>query len=271
MTLTIEKVIILFEEVSQFYKKIASDPNHRYRSWEHCYKFFQSSEKENLDLAALNLGFYLASWGMYRGSSFLLQKDYKVHVGAVRIIQEKEFTPLHGISLENFTEKNVNLLFDGLIPKLRNYYGNIKSSVPHLSNERDATDTLITKILMGTLGCIPAYDRFFIEGIRSTKDLKYSALNKTNFKALLAWCNKNPVPDNIKKEISIEVAYPIMKIIDMHFWRIGEIKLTESAIKKSEEELGILNKINSLDQKKILRKNHLEQKIFQYQVILNGK
>jgi hypothetical protein len=30
-------------------------------------------------LACLHLSFYLASWGLYRGSSFLLWKDYLVH------------------------------------------------------------------------------------------------------------------------------------------------------------------------------------------------
>lgn len=256
----------MFEEVSQFYKKIASDPNHRYRSWEYCYKFFQSNEKTNLDLAALNLGFYLASWGMYRGSSFLLQKDYKVHVGAIRIIQE--YDVLHGISLESFTEKNVDLLFK-LIEQLKAYYKEIKSSVPHLDNEKDTTDTLITKVIMGTLGCIPAYDRFFIEGIRSTKELKYTELSKTNFKALLKWCVNNPVPNNVRKDIPAE--YPIMKIIDMHFWRIGEIKLTNDAIKKSEKELESLDTLNSLDKKQSLRKKHLEQKLSQYRDILDGK
>jgi hypothetical protein len=34
------------------------------------------------DHAALQLGFYLASWGMYGGSSFLLQYDYTV-IGAL--------------------------------------------------------------------------------------------------------------------------------------------------------------------------------------------
>lgn len=66
-----------------FHNQSIQDENHRFKSWEHCYKFF-NQHKGNLnerliDYASLNLGFYLASWGMMRGSSFLLQKDYKVH------------------------------------------------------------------------------------------------------------------------------------------------------------------------------------------------
>lgn len=35
--------------------------------------------------------------------------------------------------------------------------------------KNNLSDTLITKILMGTLGCVPAYDRYFVSGIRSQK------------------------------------------------------------------------------------------------------
>ena len=52
---------------------------HRFNSWNNCYSFFQNkyfkynSDDDYDDRAALHLGFYLASWGMYRGSTFLLQ------------------------------------------------------------------------------------------------------------------------------------------------------------------------------------------------------
>jgi len=38
--------------------------------------------------------FYLASWGMYRGYSFLLQHTYTVHRGVIDIVVSPEFTPL---------------------------------------------------------------------------------------------------------------------------------------------------------------------------------
>jgi len=67
------------ESILLFYKEILDDQYHRYRSWEHCYSCFQrlqsSKSEENVDTATLHLAFYLASWGMYRGSSQLLQKD----------------------------------------------------------------------------------------------------------------------------------------------------------------------------------------------------
>ena len=70
-----------FARASSFYKKIEDDKYHRYKSWEHCYRYFKKNKNKelNYDYAALQLAFYLASWGMYRGSSILLWKDYKIH------------------------------------------------------------------------------------------------------------------------------------------------------------------------------------------------
>ena len=60
----------------------------RYASFDYCFNYFQekykNGEKEkiadskNVQLSCLQLGFYLASWGMYRGSTFLLQKSVKI-------------------------------------------------------------------------------------------------------------------------------------------------------------------------------------------------
>ena len=74
----------IISRVKTFYKSISDVPDHRYKSWEHCYFFFKKLRNKELserdiELAQLHLAFYLASWGMYRGSSFLLQKDYTVY------------------------------------------------------------------------------------------------------------------------------------------------------------------------------------------------
>jgi hypothetical protein len=60
-------------------------PCERYASFDYCYNYFQSfhdhtsfrdiCSESNIVESCLQLGFYLASWGMLRGSSFLLQKS----------------------------------------------------------------------------------------------------------------------------------------------------------------------------------------------------
>src|SRR6266478_3447543 len=74
--------------------------HNRYRSWEHCYRYFHRSTPEAIaldrDHAALQLGFYLASWGMYRGSGFLLQHAYTVHLGVIDQLLAPRFAILWG-------------------------------------------------------------------------------------------------------------------------------------------------------------------------------
>lgn len=73
---------LVVKAANTFYETMSNDENGRFHSWEHCYKCFHDARTGSFhddDYLSLQLAFYLASWGMYRGSSFLLQKDYKVH------------------------------------------------------------------------------------------------------------------------------------------------------------------------------------------------
>lgn len=87
----------IHEKIHAYYSGMTG-PHHRYHSWEHCYPFFHTSTPEAIavdrDHAALQLGFYLASWGMYRGSSFLLQHAYTVHLGVIDQLVAPRFSVL---------------------------------------------------------------------------------------------------------------------------------------------------------------------------------
>ena len=76
-----ESIDELINAARTFYVDARANENGRSRSWEHCYRIFRDARTDpcpDYDYLSLHLAFYLASWGMYRGSSFLLQKDYKV-------------------------------------------------------------------------------------------------------------------------------------------------------------------------------------------------
>jgi len=89
---------MIHEKISAYFGEVVGDPHHRYRSWEHCYRFFREMKPSGIaaqrEHAALQLGFYLASWGMYRGSTFLLQRAYTVHLGVVDCLTLPRFAPL---------------------------------------------------------------------------------------------------------------------------------------------------------------------------------
>ncbi len=106
---TMDTVDLIIESATTFYNDLKADKNGRYRSWEHYYKCFhdaRSNSNPDYDYLSLQLAFYLASWGMYRGSSFLLQKDYKVHNPVVEEILKEEYNYLFSIECIELRKKN---------------------------------------------------------------------------------------------------------------------------------------------------------------------
>ena len=106
-----------------------------------------SDFNNDIDYLTLQLAFYLASWGMYRGSSELLQKDYLIHEPVVEIVRSNG-----ELRKENVTYEDIESINE-IIEKIKKEY-----KVANVSR------TLVSKILLGTLGCIPALDRFFCDG-----------------------------------------------------------------------------------------------------------
>lgn len=98
-----DTVSLVIDSSIKFYNDLKDDENGRYRSWEHCYSHFINVREAkdindiNIDYLSLQLAFYLASWGMYRGSSFLLQKDYRIHIPVVKELLRNKYNPLAGI------------------------------------------------------------------------------------------------------------------------------------------------------------------------------
>lgn len=185
------------------YVDLSSSDNHRFNSWNHCFKAF--NESEDKDYLSLHLAFYLASWGMYRGSCGLLWKDYRVHLPVVKMLL-----------------KNKNLrkdkITDNDIPTILTVYDEIQSLYKKDYEEHavSVTDTLGSKILLGTLGCLPAFDRYFNAGFGKST----IRINEKYLKLVVNFANVHE--SEIKK--CQEVCgndYPQMKILDMYFWQKG--------------------------------------------------
>ena len=214
------------DNAKAFHAKLAKERFGRYRSWEHCYTKFHEAIGKTLndttkDLLCLNLAFYLASWGMYRGSSFLLQQDYKVHGKVVDIILDKKYAKLFGATCENI---NLDLLIEAS-EKIRYEYGIIRKRVNKILGKEvkgRVSDTLVTKVLMGTFGCAPAYDRYFISGIRS-KGVTTQNFNKESMAKLIEFYKENSeIFGKALSHMKVNgLDYPQMKLLDMGFWQIG--------------------------------------------------
>lgn len=216
------------DNAKAFHAKLEKEPFGRYRSWEHCYTIFHSFKgkkpsKSGRDLLCLNLAFYLASWGMYRGSSFLLQQDYKVHSKVVDIILDKKYANLFGAACEDI---DLDLLIE-VSERIRSEYGTIREHVNEVLGKvvkGKISDTLVTKVLMGTFGCAPAYDRYFISGVRS-KEVTTQNFNKESMAKLVEFYKENSqIFDKALSNMKVNgLDYPQMKLLDMGFWQIGFI------------------------------------------------
>ena len=216
---------LFFKAIESYVAQINSDPNDRLRSWEHCYKSFHDTrgcKTADQDYLSLMLAFYLASWGMYRGSSFLLQKDYKIHRPVVEEILKPQYDSLFGIECIKLRETEQQKQLQSLCSNMSEYYDGIRKTVKSNDVKNKLSDTLITKVLMGTLGCVPAYDRFFVEGVKS----QGVTIGNYSIKSLLNLVdfyesNTEHLEKCRKNLFAYDLQYPQMKLIDMGFWQIG--------------------------------------------------
>lgn len=197
-----------------------STNNSRYLSWEDCHTAFLDVYNEgfncnSVDVLALHLSGYLASWGMYRGSSDLLREyRYLVHKDIIEQLYSSKNLPLFNVDQDNF-KQNIPLI-ESVYSNIENFYNSLICN----NKQFKASETLITRILLGVYGCVPAYDRFMCYG------LKYYGIQKSGknkFQVLCDWINQNPdfLSDIIKFKKSNFNHYPFMKIVDMYFWELG--------------------------------------------------
>ena len=220
-----DTVDLMIYSSTNFYNDLKRDANGRYRSWEYCYyHFYHARGKSDVDIdyLSLQLAFYLASWGMYRGSSFLLQKDYKVHIPVVKELLKEKYSPLMGIECSALKKESNQRLLIELNTFISRYYDKIRREIKGKNFKNQLSYILTTKILMGTMGCVPAYDRYFSAGIKSQK----IAIGKYNIKSILQlaeFYEKNMDKfEPIRKGMKVyDLLYPQMKMIDMGFFQIG--------------------------------------------------
>lgn len=209
------------EKIATFQNFLKQDKFNRYESWKHCYEAFGDISKDN-DYLALHLGFYLASWGMYRGSTGLLQKDYKIHIDAVAIIKNYHKDLRCNQNFE-VSKDNINRIIE-LKKELFDYYNKFKYQTKKNTFEsKPPTDTLLSKIVLGTLGCSPAFDRYFNDGIKLL-EIKATKFKRKDFDELFKFIERNRTEIvQFQNELFQEesIYYPIFKLVDMFFWNEG--------------------------------------------------
>jgi hypothetical protein len=209
------------KHVSAFVKNRGA--NHRYASYDYCYNHFHPTNriiiKNDIEKSCLSLGFYLASWGMFRGSSFLLRKSVKHFEPLIEYISELD-SEVWEIDAHNLNDKHEQLI--EVYKKICELF--IPDKCAHL--------TLATKIMLGVFGSVPAYDRFFID---TFKEIFQDECGFTRFSKKSLLCinkfyleNKEPIEALTKNIATLSFNgrgggynYTRSKVIDMYGFTKG--------------------------------------------------
>ena len=242
-----------FVEIKGGYKKFMTDwekgEEHRFRSYDFCKNLFDEHyarilkgetltyrEKENF---ALNLYCYLASWGMVCRGSLLLNRSYRFLIPMCDVLFNSDYQSLWNIDplSKDYDCELVNELYKALV-------GNVgETNNGKDLKEKEATRLLICKIIMGTYGCVIAYDTYDQNtlralGIRISSDMitllqsTYDIIDshKDEFKMIM-----NDMKKHIDSDTKKPVNYTAFKVLDMILWIEGE-KIEKKKNKKKKEQ-----------------------------------
>ncbi len=160
---------------------------------------------------------------MYRSSSFLLQEKNLTHFKSVveYIAKLKREQPdFWEIDVDNY-DKNIPRIID------------VCKGVKQLLVQNQSDLTLVTKILLGVFGFIPAYDSFFCNSFRELYKDKcgFRSVNKESLGFIQDfYFNNQEVIDKLSEEIhtidfengqNTKIKYTKAKIIDMYGFSSG--------------------------------------------------
>jgi hypothetical protein len=118
-----------------------------------------------MDLSCLHLGYYLASWGMLRGSSFLFTKTNVLHYRPVVEVIEKHNETMSAYDVPTYRDSQSKAHLDAAWTDLR----------ACLLPDGGRGLTLISKVMMGVWGCVPSFDTYFVRTYRNLAETKQEA------------------------------------------------------------------------------------------------
>ncbi|MCL2018093.1 MAG: hypothetical protein FWG80_04980 [Alphaproteobacteria bacterium] len=217
----------ILNSIDRIYGTKAKTEPHRLLAWERCYRYFNDNKdalRRDLkttgklsDMPMLHLATYLANWGMYVGDTFLLKTDYTVFDGITKEILNKDYDSLwtkdrdidsvitsDGTSRKEFIEKITTA----------------SKKIKEVWARYPVNDLLLTKILMATYGCVPAYDKFVKNGMKQ-KQIS-PAFGKKSINGLLDFYCLHWEEFNLSTPLHIGGGeYPIMRKMDMYFFVAG--------------------------------------------------
>ena len=203
------------ELISQCIENIRAFPteeNSRAYAWVDCNKAFADASLSD-DALAKELFIFLASWGMLRGKAFLSAYNWRILRDAVKILKEVQKTLRNpDIATVMARLSDITDLYKRIDESLRPYHKGYE--------EKAVSPILVTKILIGALGCSVAYDTNVTVALEENK-IATPKFCAESIGTLCDFYEKHSEFEaervRIKSETGID--YPPMKIIDMALWQ----------------------------------------------------
>ena len=228
------------EKVISEYKS-ESNPDDRYTSFDYSYNYFRETTDLNKDIekSCLVLGYYLASWGMLRSSSFLSKKSIKHLQPTIEYISTLDKS-VWNIDVDNYSEKNIKIIID--------IYNEVKDRLI-VNKAKDLT--LVSKVLLGVFGFTPAFDSYFCDSLRkiSNGDCGFRKLDNNSLWFIYDFYQQNKESiDNLASQTfttdfisgkKTKTNYTKAKIIDMYGFYKGLPKNDEIVFQVLGEGGGI--------------------------------
>lgn len=176
------------------------DFSKRFSSWDLCYNYFNETKNIDINLAGLHIGFYLASWGMFRGSSELLNSGINIYNDLAELVINKKN--------DDFIEQ----------------YNSIEKFLQ--DNNISSTQTLVTKIMLGVYANTPAVDNYFNKTAKKYCIGIYERDNSCDVLKKIKEIFNTKIDNNKSIEKFIEEDIPKsdlskFKILDGMFFQIG--------------------------------------------------
>lgn len=218
------------------------------KSWDDCYLFFQeklpqyiaspAKNKDFPDEATLHLAFYLASFGMFRGSLPYLQ--YSKNIFRAPLLDTFDLLKSNGGAFCSLSAKNVDpkLLFE----LQACFKASLKASLrtAGYAGKSQPSELLLEKVFLGIFACVPALDRFATKGLKTLKEIDNSikeiqTLHSpfASLESLHNWISFASKISEFKAFQDLEPVflegqpYPVIRKVDLILWSVGKYEYSK--------------------------------------------
>lgn len=200
-----------------------ADRHDRVHSWNHCRRLFLQLPSQGpcdpslLDNATVHLAFYLASYGMYRGSTQLLQKTYTVLTPVTDALRQAPYAQAGEASysvVEAFAENRAEMAWK--------QHERLIVDLNRVGIRQTEMGILTTKILLGTWCSIPAFDTALKNAVKQA-DIGSATLSRKNLLRVFAFVRENAPLFQIQVDAFRAAGHdlPAVRVVDMLLWHLG--------------------------------------------------